>query len=84
MEITVKQTVEVKHQITLPAYYKSLACHFKIYSEENCICVTLTEIGIKHAGLPFGLEYITESTEQEFLTAFNATKLVIEQLTLNK
>ena len=84
MEITVKQTVEVKHEITLPAYYKSLACHFKIYSEENCICVTGAEIGIKHAGLPFALENITECTETEFLTAFNATKLILEQLTLNK
>jgi hypothetical protein len=84
MEITLQKTVKVKHQITLPAYYKSLACHFKIYSEENCICVTKSEIGIKHAGLPFALENITECTETEFLTAFNATKLVIEQLTLNK
>jgi hypothetical protein len=67
----------------LPAFYKSLACHFKVYSEKHCICVTADEIGIKHATLPFALENTVESTEQEFLTAFNATKLILEQLTLN-
>ena len=65
----------------LPAYYKSLACHFKIYSEKHCICVTSDEIGIKHATLPFALENTTECTENEFLSAFNATKLVLEQIT---
>jgi hypothetical protein len=72
MKITTKKTIEEQVEITLPAYYKSKTgyFHYKIYSEENCLCVYENEIGIKHAGLPFVIE-CQPSTEEEFLVAYN-------------
>jgi hypothetical protein len=72
MKITTKKTIEEQVEITLPAYYKSKTgyFHYKIYSEENCLCVYENEIGIKHAGLPFDI--LSEpSTEDEFLAGYN-------------
>jgi hypothetical protein len=86
MEITLTKTVEVKHEITLPAYFKSKTenlFYSKIYSKDNCIHIHLRkEIGIKHATIAFCVEY-EECTESDFLIAFNETKLAIEQLTVN-
>ena len=72
MKITTKKTIEVTEEITLPAYYKSKTgyFHYKIYSEENCLCVYENEIGIKHAGLPFAIESVP-STQEEFLAGYN-------------
>ena len=72
MKITTKKTIEVTEEITLPAYYKSKTgfFHYKIYSEENCLCVYENEIGIKHAGLPFAIES-EPSTKDEFLAGYN-------------
>ena len=75
----IKSTVEVEHEITLPAYYKSSAFHFKIYSEENCIAVSDDGIEIKRAGLPFILD-VTESTETEFFKAYNKTLSTLNKL----
>jgi len=72
MKITTKKTIEVTEEITLPAYYKSKTgyFHYKIYSEENCLCVYENEIGIKHAGIFLVLDY-EPSTEDEFLAGYN-------------
>jgi hypothetical protein len=72
MKITTKKTIEEQVEITLPAYYKSKTgyFHYKIYSEENCLCVYENEIGIKHAGLPFAIESVP-STQDEFLAGYN-------------
>ena len=82
MEITIKKTIEEKHEIKLPAYYKSRSTlfHFKIYSDANCVCVYEDEIGIKHAGLPFALDQILESTEEEFLNAYTKAKTRIDEV----
>lgn len=73
MEITVKKTVEEKHEITLPAYYKTNCHHFKIFSNEKCInvCSLLghRSIGEQHAEAPFNC-YAVECTENEFNDAF--------------
>ena len=79
MKIKTKQTVEVETEITLPAFYKSAVFHFKIYSEENCIAVSDDGIEIKRAGLPFILDII-ESTETEFLTAYDKTLSTFNKL----
>lgn len=79
MKITTKKTVEVETEITLPAYYKSHAFHFKIYSEENCLCVLDDEISIKHSGLPFVVD-AQRITEKEFLKAYVKTLLILNQL----
>jgi hypothetical protein len=81
MKITTKKTIEVTEEITLPAYYKSKSGYFqyKIYSEENCLCVYENEIGIKHSGLPFAIES-EPSTEDEFLEAYNKTLSTLENL----
>lgn len=71
MKITTKKTVEVETEITLPAYYKTSAHQFKIYSENHCVCITKNkEIAFKHAELPFNIGAV-ESTEEEFVTAYN-------------
>jgi hypothetical protein len=72
MKITTKKTIEEQVEITLPAYYKSKSgyFHYKIYSEENCLCVYENEIGIKHAQLPFNIGAI-QSTKEEFLAGYN-------------
>ena len=71
MKIKTKKTLEVETEITLPAYYKTCAHRFKIYSEKNCICVTNDqEIAIRHAELPFNIGAV-ESTDKEFLTYYN-------------
>lgn len=75
----IKSTKTVEHEITLPAYYKSQSMYFKIFSEEQCIAVCNDEIAIKHSGLPFILE-VNECTEREFLTAFNQTLSILNQL----
>jgi hypothetical protein len=71
MKITTKKTIEEQVEITLPAYYKSKTgyFHYKIYSEENCLCVYENEIGIKHASLPFNIESV-QSTKEEFLEGY--------------
>lgn len=81
MKITKKTTIEEQLEISLPAYYKSKTgyFHYKIYSEENCLCVYENEIGIKHAGLPFNIESVP-STENEFLEAYNKTLSTLENL----
>jgi hypothetical protein len=75
----IKSTIEVEHEITLPAYYKSAAYHFKIYSKENCIAVSYDAIEIKRAGLPFILD-VSESTENEFLKSYNKTLSTLNKL----
>jgi hypothetical protein len=72
MKITTKKTIEEQVEITLPAYYKSKSgfFHYKIYSEENCLCVYDNEIGIKHAGVVFVIDY-EPCTEDEFLEGYN-------------
>jgi hypothetical protein len=75
----IKSTIEVEHEITLPAYYKSAAFHFKIYSKENCIAVAYDGIEIKRAGIPFILD-VTECKEEEFLTAYNKTLTTLSKL----
>ena len=73
MKIKTKKTLEVETEITLPAYYKTCAHRFKIYSETNCICVTNDqEIAIRHAELPFNIGAV-ESTEKEFLKTYTKT-----------
>ena len=79
MKITTKQTVEVETEITLPAYYKSPAFYFKIYSEENCICVLDDEISIRHSRLPFILD-VEKCTEKEFLKACTKTLSYFKKL----
>jgi len=72
MKITTKKTIEEQVEITLPAYYKSKSgfSHYKIYSEENCLCVYDNEISIKHAGLVFVIDY-EPCTKDEFLAKYN-------------
>jgi hypothetical protein len=72
MKITKKTTIEEQVEISLPAYYKSKTgyFHYKIYSEENCLCVYENEIGIKHAWLPFAIES-EPSNADEFLAGYN-------------
>jgi len=76
MEITIKKTVEEKHKIKLPAFYKTIAHHYKIYSETNAICVTKMTvwggIGIVQSQLPFETGAV-ECSENEFLNAYNST-----------
>lgn len=80
MKITTKKTVEVETEITLPAYYKTIAHQLKIYSETNCICITNNkEISIQHVGLAFALN-AQPSTETEFLTAYSQTLITLNQL----
>jgi hypothetical protein len=83
MELTIKKTTEETIDIKLPAFYKSSACNFKIYSEKHCICITSEEIGIKHATLPFCLDSLTDSDEFEFLTAYNETKTKIDLIAID-
>jgi hypothetical protein len=66
MEITIKKTIEEKVQISLPAYYKTSAHQFKIYSDTHCISVTEAGIHQLHADLPFAID-AKESTELEFM-----------------
>lgn len=80
MIIKTKKTVEVETEISLPAFYKTTAHRFKIYSDTNCICVTNNqEISVKHSQLPFNIGAV-ESNEVEFLTAYNQTLLILNQL----
>lgn len=81
MKITTKKTIEVSEEITLPAYYKSKSgfSHYKIYSEENCLCVYDDQISIKHAGIFLAIDY-EPSTEDEFLEAYNKTLSTLENL----
>lgn len=86
MEITIKKTVEEKHEIKLPAFYKSSAHHYKIYSNENAICVTKLSvwggITIVNSGLPFQTDAV-ECTENEFLNAYDLTKNELERISIN-
>jgi hypothetical protein len=72
MKITTKKTIEVTEEISLPAYYKSKTgyFHYKIYNEQNCLCVYENEISIKHSGIPFVIESEI-CTEAEFLAGYN-------------
>ena len=81
MKITKKKTIEVSEEITLPAYYKSKSgfSHYKIYSEENCLCVYDNQISIKHAEIFLVIDY-EPSSPDEFLEAYNKTLSTLENL----
>jgi len=77
----VVETIEIK----LPAYRKSTANYFKIFSEDRCIKVSLMEgwEEISQTTTQVAFMYETESNEQEFLEAYKKAQEILNSLILD-
>lgn len=81
MKITSEKIVKIELDIPLPSFIRSKNQYFyyKVYSEDHCLSVQDSEIGIKHASIFTVLDY-EFCTESEFLDKYNQVNDTLCQL----
>lgn len=81
--VRIKKSDAEQHEVTVPHYTKiGDSMFFKVYSEENCVNVSLIngyeKLQVAHSGLAFG-ERTIESNKEEFEAAFNSVLETIKK-----
>ena len=85
LKVKTTKTFFEEVEVTLPIYRKSI-CHFyKVYDQEDAICITDTttnfSIAVGYTSHAFS-EGNSDSTEQEFLDAYSRVSSKLENLAI--